>query len=77
MLDTMGYKRREQGLLRKRLKECALANAERDRGLAAEWFPLEEEAAELCECGQSVAIDVAPNVAKKAGGVGKNSRWCS
>ena len=72
----MHYKRREPTNLRKRLKEDALANAERDRGLAAEWFPLEEEAAELCECSQSVATDVAPNVAQKAGGVGKNSRWC-
>ena len=30
--------------LRERLKQEALANAERDLGLAAEWFPLEEEA---------------------------------
>ncbi len=29
--------------LRKRLKEEALANAERDLALAADWFPLEEE----------------------------------
>ncbi len=31
--------------LRERLKVEALANAERDRALAAEWFPLEEETA--------------------------------
>jgi CopG family transcriptional regulator / antitoxin EndoAI len=31
--------------LRERLKAEALANAERDLSLAAEWFPLEEEAA--------------------------------
>jgi len=30
--------------LRERLKQEALANAERDLQLAAEWFPLEEEA---------------------------------
>lgn len=30
--------------LRERLKQEALANAERDLGLAAEWFPLEGEA---------------------------------
>ena len=30
--------------LRERLKQEALANAERDVGLAADWFPLEEEA---------------------------------
>ena len=29
--------------LRARLKEEAIANAERDAALAAEWFPLEEE----------------------------------
>jgi CopG family transcriptional regulator / antitoxin EndoAI len=31
--------------LRERLKAEALANAERDLAIAAEWFPLEEEAA--------------------------------
>ena len=30
--------------LRERLKQEALANAERDVQMAAEWFPLEEEA---------------------------------
>ena len=30
--------------LRQRLKQEALANAERDLQMAAEWFPLEEEA---------------------------------
>jgi CopG family transcriptional regulator / antitoxin EndoAI len=35
--------------LRARLKEEALANAERDLALAAEWFPLEEEVAERSE----------------------------
>jgi CopG family transcriptional regulator/antitoxin EndoAI len=30
--------------LRERLKDEALANAERDLQMAAEWFPLEEEA---------------------------------
>jgi CopG family transcriptional regulator/antitoxin EndoAI len=30
--------------LRARLKQEALANAERDLAMAAEWFPLEEEA---------------------------------
>jgi CopG family transcriptional regulator / antitoxin EndoAI len=30
--------------LRERLKQEALANAERDLAMAAEWFPLEEEA---------------------------------
>ncbi|MFN0172813.1 MAG: hypothetical protein ACKV22_41060 [Bryobacteraceae bacterium] len=29
--------------LRQRLKQEALANADRDRALAEEWFPLEEE----------------------------------
>ena len=32
-------------MLRERLKREALANAERDVAMAAEWFPLEEEAA--------------------------------
>ncbi len=34
-----------KGSLRDRLKREALANAERDLAIAAEWFPLEEEAA--------------------------------
>lgn len=32
--------------LRARLKEEAIANAERDLAMATEWFPLEEEAAQ-------------------------------
>ncbi len=39
--------------LRQRLKEEAVANAERDLAIAAEWFPLEEEAAQLAETGRS------------------------
>ena len=35
--------------LRERLKQEALANAERDLLLAAEWFPLEEEAWQLTQ----------------------------
>jgi metal-responsive CopG/Arc/MetJ family transcriptional regulator len=35
--------------LRKRLKEEALANAERDLQSAAEWFPLEEEAWQVAQ----------------------------
>jgi CopG family transcriptional regulator / antitoxin EndoAI len=38
--------------LRARLKEEAIANGERDLALAAEWFPLEEEAALLAEGGR-------------------------
>jgi hypothetical protein len=33
-------------MLRERLKHEALANAERDIAMAAEWLPLEEEALE-------------------------------
>jgi CopG family transcriptional regulator/antitoxin EndoAI len=33
-----------QANLRERLKEEAIANAERDLAIAAEWFPLEEAA---------------------------------
>jgi CopG family transcriptional regulator / antitoxin EndoAI len=33
--------------IRERLKDEALENAERDLAIAAEWFPLEEEAAKL------------------------------
>jgi len=35
--------------LRERLKQEALANAERDLQMAAEWFPLEEEAWQLAQ----------------------------
>jgi CopG family transcriptional regulator/antitoxin EndoAI len=35
--------------LRARLKSEALANAERDLAIAAEWFPLEEETARMPE----------------------------
>ena len=35
--------------LRARLKAEALANAERDAAIAAEWFPLEEEASRMSE----------------------------
>lgn len=38
--------------LRARLKEEALANAERDLAIAAEWFPLEQEAAGSLEVGR-------------------------
>lgn len=38
--------------LRTRLKQEALENAERDLAIAAEWFPLEEEAAKLAETGR-------------------------
>lgn len=41
-VETQG----KQGL-RERLKAEALANAERDLAIAAEWFPLEEEAARI------------------------------
>ncbi len=39
--------------LRARLKEEAIANAGRDLSIAADWFPLEEEAARLAERSQS------------------------
>ncbi|HUI80790.1 MAG TPA: hypothetical protein VLY24_22850 [Bryobacteraceae bacterium] len=35
--------------LRQRLKQEALANADRDLEMAAEWFPLEEEALQRAE----------------------------
>jgi len=35
--------------LRERLKEEALSNADRDLAIAAEWYPLEGEAAVLAE----------------------------
>jgi CopG family transcriptional regulator / antitoxin EndoAI len=38
--------------LRERLKHEALANAERDLAMAAEWFPLDEEAPHLPESGK-------------------------
>ena len=39
--------------LRARMKEEAIANAERDLAIAAEWFPLEEEATRLAETSRS------------------------
>jgi CopG family transcriptional regulator / antitoxin EndoAI len=39
-IDSQG-----KGMLRERLKHEALENAARDVAMAAEWFPLEEEAA--------------------------------
>lgn len=39
--------------LRQQLKEEAIGNAERDLEIAAEWFPLEEEAAQIAEVRQS------------------------
>jgi CopG family transcriptional regulator/antitoxin EndoAI len=42
-------KARSQWNLRERLKQEALANAERDLQMAAEWFPLEEEAWRLAQ----------------------------
>ena len=38
--------------LRERLKHEAITNAERDLAIAAEWFPVEEEAARLTESGR-------------------------
>ncbi len=38
--------------LRARLKEEAIVNAERDLAIAAEWFPLEEEAARTVEASR-------------------------
>jgi CopG family transcriptional regulator/antitoxin EndoAI len=35
--------------LRERLKQEALANAERDLQIAADWFPLEEEACQVAQ----------------------------
>jgi hypothetical protein len=35
------------------VKEEAIANAERDLAIAAEWFPLEEEAERLAETSRS------------------------
>ncbi len=34
-------------ILRERLKQEAIANADRDLEMAADWFPLEEEASEI------------------------------
>lgn len=45
-------KTRSQQNLRERLKQEALANAERDLQMAAEWFPLEEEAWQLAPGGK-------------------------
>jgi len=39
--------------LRDRLKAEAIEGAERDLAMAAEWFPLEEEAAQLGEASRS------------------------
>jgi CopG family transcriptional regulator/antitoxin EndoAI len=39
--------------LRARLKDDAIENAERDLAISAEWFPLEEEAAQLAETSRS------------------------
>jgi CopG family transcriptional regulator/antitoxin EndoAI len=39
--------------LRARLKEEAIANADRDLAIAAEWFPLEQEAGRLADSGGS------------------------
>ena len=38
--------------LRQRLKNEALANAERDLAIAADWFPLEEKASQKSEISQ-------------------------
>jgi CopG family transcriptional regulator/antitoxin EndoAI len=43
--------------LRQRLKAESIANAERDLEMAAEWFPLEEEAANLMESNSGSALD--------------------
>jgi metal-responsive CopG/Arc/MetJ family transcriptional regulator len=42
--------------LRARLKQEALENAERDLAIAAEWFPIEEEAARLADTSRSRRI---------------------
>ena len=42
-------KTQSQQNLRDRLKQEALTNAERDLEMAAEWFPLEEEAWQLAQ----------------------------
>lgn len=47
LIETEG-----KGNLRARLKEEAIATADRDLAIAAEWFPLEEEAAQLAETGR-------------------------
>jgi len=39
--------------LRTQLREEAIANADRDLAIAAEWFPLEQEGAQLGETGRS------------------------
>jgi len=39
--------------LRSRLKEEAIANADRDLAMAAEWFPLEEEAWQTFEVSRT------------------------
>jgi CopG family transcriptional regulator/antitoxin EndoAI len=42
-------KSQSQQNLRERLKQEALVNAERDLQMAAEWFPLEEEACQVSQ----------------------------
>ena len=42
--------------LRERLKREALANAERDLAIAAEWFPLDEEAWQTAEAARTPQI---------------------
>jgi metal-responsive CopG/Arc/MetJ family transcriptional regulator len=39
--------------LRERLKAEAIENAERDLAIAAEWFPLEQEAQQILESSQA------------------------
>jgi len=39
--------------LRARLKEEAITNADRDLAMAADWFPLEEEAAQLASTSRA------------------------
>ena len=43
------FKTQSQQNLRQRLKQEALANADRDLQMAAEWFPLEEEAWQVAQ----------------------------
>jgi hypothetical protein len=50
--DVTRYRRQQ---LRSRLKQEALANAQRDLAMAAEWFSLEEEAWRSVTCNNSVA----------------------
>jgi hypothetical protein len=41
--------------LRRELKKEGIANAGRDLNIAAEWFPLEEEAAQILGIAESIA----------------------